>query len=219
MTMNLPLIIFSISLSLSASSQEVPVREEPRHKPVLQNQYIRLLDVWLPPGDTSLYHIHATPSLFVVLSNALTSSQIKGRPWANELAAVGKAWYRSFVNDTLVHRVANIDTVCFHVNDIEILSAFDTSAVKTPLPFPLLFENERAVAYQLRRSSLNKKVLSDRGPIVAALISGTVKFHDTKAKRVTAMKAGNYLYISPGSSFYFAASGKDTIDMVVFEIK
>ena len=219
MTKNLPLIIFTVCLSLNANAQELPVREEPRHKPVLQNQYIRLLDVWLPPGDTSLYHIHATPSLFVVLTNALTSSQTKGRPWANDLAAAGKTWYRSFVNDTLVHRVANIDTVSFHVNDIEILSAFDTSVAKTPLAFPVLFENERAFAYQLSSSSLNKKVITNRGPIIAELISGKVKFHDTKAKRVTAMKPGNYLYLPPGTSFYFSASGKDKIDMVVFEIK
>src|SRR5689334_22319124 len=139
---------------------QVPVREEPRHKPVLQNKYIRLLDVWLPPGDTTMYHIHATPSLFVVLSSTLTTTQIKGGNWASDRSAAGKTWYRSFVNDTLVHRVANIDTSSFHVNDIEILSSFNAAAKKPALSFPVLIDNERAIAYQLKSESLNNKVIT-----------------------------------------------------------
>src|SRR5665811_1199179 len=86
---------------------QIPVREEPRHHPVLQNKYIRLLDVWIPPGDTTLFHIHATPSLFIELSNGAIGSQIKGAGWVSEEANEGKTWYRSFIHDTLVHRVCN----------------------------------------------------------------------------------------------------------------
>jgi hypothetical protein len=218
MTRSLPLIILIISLCVTVKSQ-VPVREEPRHKPVLQNQYFRLLDVWLPPGDTTMYHIHATPSLFVVLSSTLTASQIKGGAWASDRSAAGKTWYRSFINDTLVHRVANIDTVPFHVNDIEILSFFDSSSHKAALAFPLLFENERAFAYRLNSSSLNNKVISGRGPIVAELVAGKAQFHDARAKTVAAMQAGKYFYIPPGTAFYFSASGNNKIDMVLFEIR
>ena len=207
-----------ISLSLTVISQ-VPVREEPRHKPVLQNKYIRLLDVWLPPGDTTMYHVHATPSLFVVLSNTLTTSQIQGATWVRDQSPAGKTWYRSFINDTLVHRVANIDTVSFHVNDIEILSYFDSLHHTTALSFPVLFENERAVAYQLQNASLNDKVIAGRGPFVAELISGTASLHDESKKMVTALKAGKYMYIPPGSSFYFTSQGNDQMNMILFEIR
>ena len=37
----------------------MPVYEEPRHKIVLLNQYVRLIDVNIPPHDTTLYHRHA----------------------------------------------------------------------------------------------------------------------------------------------------------------
>jgi hypothetical protein len=203
---------------LAVARSQVPVREEPRHKPVLQNKYIRLLDVWLPPGDTTMYHIHSTPSVFVVLSNTLTTSQTKGATWTSDRSAAGKTWYRSFLNDTLVHRVANIDTVSFHVNDIEILSFFDSLSYKPALSFPLLYENDRAVAYHLQNASLNNKVISGRGPFVAELISGTASFHDQAKETVTALEAGKYKYIPPGSSFYFS-SGNDAMNMILFEIK
>lgn len=217
MSKHLLLPILVIALFANTYSQ-VPVREEPRHKPVLQNKYMRLLDVWLPPGDTTMYHIHATPSLFVVLSNTLTASQIKGGSWTSDRSAAGKTWYRSFVNDTLVHRVANIDSIPFHVNDIEILSFFDSAIHNTALSFPVLIENERAVAYQVNRASLKNNVISGRGPLVAELISGKASFHDKSRKAVTAMQAGKYLYIPPGSSFYFSSTD-DHMNMILLEIK
>ena len=216
MNKNFLFTILALAL-LKTTYAQVPVREEPRHKPVLQNKYLRLLDVWLPPGDTTMYHIHATPSLFVVLSSTLTASQIKGGEWVSDRSAAGKTWYRSFVNDTLIHRVANIDTASFHVNDIEILSSFDVSSHKAALSFPVLIENERAVAYQLKSDALNNKVIASRGPFVAELISGNASFHDADKKSVTALQAGKYLYIPPGSSFYFSSPGE--MNMILLEIK
>jgi quercetin dioxygenase-like cupin family protein len=65
------ILSFIVFYSIAIKAQ-VQVREEPRHRPVLENKYIRLLDVWLPPGDTTLFHIHSTPSVFVILSGAVT---------------------------------------------------------------------------------------------------------------------------------------------------
>lgn len=205
-----------------AIKAQVPVRNEPRHHPVFQNSYIRLLDVWIPPGDTSLFHIHATPSLFVILSNTYTGSQIMGEGWVNNHNNAGTTWYRSFSPDTLIHRVCNSDTVPFHVNDIELLSAYDNNNVigNTPFPFTQLFSNEKAIAYRLSDSSFKKQIIKNRGPLVAELIKGErLIFHDLKTNLSTEMKAGKYLYIEPGTSFYFDAKGSSAINMVIFEIR
>lgn len=220
---NKPVLFILLILVCSATLiAQVPVREEPRHHPVLQNKYFRLLDVWLPPGDTSLYHIHATPSLFIYLSKAVIGSQVKGEGWVKDLATPGKAWYRSFSPDILVHRVCNLDTVTFHVNDIEILAPYSAPGLspKKQLPYPLLFESEKAFAYQLTEDSLNKKIISDRGPVIAELVAGSsLLFHDVKTKQSIKVKTGQYLYIEPGTSFYFSKDGTGAINLVLFEIK
>ena len=59
--------ILFISLALGSTTSiftQVPVSEEPMHRIVFQNEYIRLLDVWIEPGDTTKFHINSTPSLF-----------------------------------------------------------------------------------------------------------------------------------------------------------
>jgi hypothetical protein len=209
-------LLLFCSVSLKA---QVPVSEEPRHHNVFQNKYIRLLDVWLEPGDSTQYHIHATPSLFVQLSNTVIGTQIKGKEWVKDPAVAGRASYRSFSPEILVHRVCNLDTVPFHVNDIEILSGYNGNNVSRhdSLPFHLLFENERAFAWQVTHLPSGKQIIEGRGPVIAELVSGDeVVFHDVKTNQSTGIKAGKYLYIEPGSSFYFTAR---EISMVIFELK
>ena len=213
------ILIITVFASLSLSAQ-LPAREEPRHKPVLQNKYLRLLDVWMPPGDTSQYHIHTIPSLFLPLSNTTVASQIMGQAWTNEKFVIGKAWYRSFLQDTLVHRVSNLSSTTLHVTDVEILSSYHSnpSDIK-PLPFPLLLENEKSFAYQLKRPEFKNQIISGCGPLLAQLATGdNLIFHDVLENTTKEIKTGNYLYIAPGATFYFTAQGKNP-SLILFEIK
>ena len=199
---------------------QVQVSKEPLHKKVLENKYIRLLDVWLQPGDTTLFHVHSTPSLFLQFTNTYIQTQLKGQSWIKEQTVAGNVSYLSFDPDVRVHRVTNCDTVPFHVSDLEILSAYKSTEKIKPLPFTMLFENEKAAAYQLANSSFTKQRISNRGPMIAELVAGNeITFHDALNKESTKIKTGKYLYIKPGISFYITAVGKEEINLVLFEIK
>jgi len=209
-----------ISLLLKEVTAQVQVSEEPRHVPVLVNKYIRLLDVRLPPGDTTMFHIHSTPSVFVPFTNTSIASEVKDKNWVTEQLVAGKTWYRSFTPDSLIHRVANVDSSPFHVNDIEILSYYDTLTYRGKLPFPLLFENDRVNAYTLTGKDYVTGIVKDRGPVIVALISGDLVYYtNTVNDQKIVLKAGEYLYIDPGSSFYLSFKGGKPVNMILFEIK
>lgn len=177
---------------------QVQVSKEPRHKNVLENKYIRLLDVWINPGDTTLFHIHSTPSLFLQFTSTVVCVQIKGAAWIKSKNKEGNASYRSFVNDTLVHRVSNCDTIPFHVTDIELLSSWKPNTPLQSLPFTVLFDNERAVAYKLTQSSFSNQIISNQGPIVAQLVSGDeVMYYDSKKKKSTPIKIIMRKFLKP----------------------
>ena len=216
-------LLFTILIfNFTQINAQVPVSKEPLHRPVLLNKYLRLLDVLLKPGDTTQYHFHATPSLFVHLSNTKLSAQIKGKEWIKEQSVSGKAWYNPFSPDILIHRVTNCDTVPFHVTDIEILSSYDTTHIyqNKPLPFTVLFENELSFAYKITNQNINQKITKSHGPLIAELATGTgILFHDLKTNKSKEIQAGQYLYIDPESSFYFSTSNTAEINMVLFEIK
>jgi hypothetical protein len=210
-------ILIAIPLMVSA---QVQVRLEPRHKNVFENKYLRLLDVHIVPGDTSQFHTHSTPSFFLRYTNTNVWTQTKGQDWTQSLRAPGEPSYDSFLNDTLIHRVTNSDTVDFHVTDIEILAPYHSRDQIKPLPFEVLLENEKVFAYRISNSLIDQKIISKRGPIIVQLIEGDkILVHDKKTKKTKEINEGGYLYIKPESSFYFTAPEDGKIDMVLLEIK
>ena len=68
------LLLILILCSNILIKAQVQVRNEPRHHNVFENEFVRILDVYLPPNDTTQYHIHNTPSVFIVLTNCFISS-------------------------------------------------------------------------------------------------------------------------------------------------
>jgi len=128
---------------------QVAVRLEPRHKVAFENKWIRLLDVKLSPGDTSLFHIHEIPSYFIPLSNTAIGSEIKGQPPQESKFTVGATWYNGFENGPLIHKVWNSDTGVLHVIDLELLSAEKSALPSLELKnFKIDFENEKLRVYK-----------------------------------------------------------------------
>jgi hypothetical protein len=217
-------IFLLLLIKISFAQEPMPVREEPRHHVAFQNQYLRLLDVWLPPGDTTFFHIHEIPSLFVVLSKTLTSSQVKGESWVQGTftSEPGYVWYNDFKKGPLIHRVCNADTIPFHVMDIEILSNSNKNTSQiSPLPFDTLFTSEKAFAYHLNLlNKEDKKLIKNRGPMVAIVISGPgIMVQNQKDKKQQEVVQGKFLWIEPGTNCSIQNKGTEHTSAVIFELK
>ena len=96
----------------------VPVREEPWHRTVFENDHVRVLDVHVPPGGTTLYHVHVIPSAVVELSSSSIVSQEMGQPPpAPRKVIPGETRYAPYDEKPLTHRVTNQSPDVFHVLD------------------------------------------------------------------------------------------------------
>jgi quercetin dioxygenase-like cupin family protein len=73
----------------------VHILDEPRHRTVFRGDNIRLLDVQINPGDTTLPHTHDSPILYTFISNG--QGPLNGR-----LSSI-----TSYVDEPLTHRVNN----------------------------------------------------------------------------------------------------------------
>jgi quercetin dioxygenase-like cupin family protein len=206
----------------SSLFSQVQVSKEPLHRLVIENQFIRLLDVWIEPGDTTQFHIHSTPSFFTQFTDRTLSSQIKGQEWVQENSKAGNAWYKPFSPDKLVHRVTNTDTASFHVIDIELLKAYDAnqSIPDVAMSLPLLFENEKVYGYKVTDASLLIPDMIGRGPMVTELISGgPMGLHNLFSGETEMIKAGQFLFIEPNTYFHFTSESSAPIEMVICELK
>lgn len=121
----------------------VPVHQEPRHHLVFETPGTRILDVQVPPGDTTLFHTHTDPILYVTMSASRTRSQTLGGDWTGGDAsqpppaaggppprpALGRLMSTtSYAKQPLTHRVNNVGSTLFRLIGITNESRGDSSA-------------------------------------------------------------------------------------------
>src|ERR1700739_1806798 len=106
---------FLFILFMEACKEQSPIQvsQEPRHHNVLENEWVRVLDVHVPPHDTTLMHIHSTPSVFLTLSNAKTGTEVLSDP-GKPVFTAGDIWFEGYYDKPRIHRLWNEDTIEFH---------------------------------------------------------------------------------------------------------
>src|SRR5580704_15608777 len=113
-------LLLSFFIFINTVSAQVPVRDEPRHKMMLENDYVRLIEVHIKPHDTTLTHIHAAPSVIVFLSKSTIGTQIVGAEPSIGNVVPGQTSYAAYDEKPITHKVWNDGDSLFHVMDIEL---------------------------------------------------------------------------------------------------
>ncbi|HLK04151.1 MAG TPA: hypothetical protein VKT53_06885 [Candidatus Acidoferrum sp.] len=113
------------SYELGSLHEPVPVEMEPHHHAVLQNQYVRVLDVLFPVGQVALFHTHSNDNVSVELSGDKSKSQ----PWTDKGmgewstpgdVVPGRVGFHKAAGRAYTHRVGSAGEKPYHVIDVEI---------------------------------------------------------------------------------------------------
>lgn len=177
------------------------VKDEPRHHNVFENEYIRILDVFLPPNDTTEYHIHNTPSVFTTFTKTATASQLIGGQPVKNISEAGYTWYDSLVTPR-IHRVWNEDSTWFHVMDIELTSGKPRSnqrQLQNPA-LQLLFNKPLANIYRLNLKAGDNMQLpaSATGYLLVSLGDAVIDYKENNSLQHRIMKSGHYIWVKAG---------------------
>jgi len=214
-------VVIALFSSLFTAAQ-VAVRDEPRHHNVFENSYVRILDVFLAPHDTTQFHVHNTPSVFTTFTKTATGSQlVSGQP-SGDLSVPGKSWYDS-LSTPRIHRVWNEDTVWFHVMDIELVAGTPHSN-QPVLQHPLLklYFNERlANGYRLDLQSHTRIELpsSAIGYLLLSIGDAAIEYTTNDHVQRRVMKSGHYRWIEPGKAFSFTSQTSTPSSFVLLQLK
>ncbi|MFL5788322.1 MAG: hypothetical protein ACJ748_09730, partial [Flavisolibacter sp.] len=208
---NLFLFILGMSL-ITALRAQLPVRFEPLHHNVLENSYVRLLDVRIPPHDTSQIHIHETPSIFVIIDNVKTGSQIikeGNNPAGN--AVYNRIWFDGFTQGPRIHRVWNSDTSLFHVMDIELLHK-DPVEVDPLLPdtsLELLFNQKLANGYLLvLNENKQREITKRKTPLLLIVLDNTYGHLSVNGRK---LNKGDFIFFEENSDIKIVNYGAHPI--------
>ena len=214
------LFLFIVQTFLSSAQTVVPVKDEPRHHNVFENNFVRVLDVRVNPGDTTGFHKHATPSVFIVLHPVKTGSEVKiEEQKATALSPDPTITFEGFYKSPRIHRVWNEDTAQFHVMDVEILSkgGQPTAAPIQQAGFKMLFDEQPVRGYRLTLPATNTIQLQRQSPLL--IVGLTNAAQPLSVNKQSFSKEGDYLFIPAGQAVQFSNNNQTPYSFAVLEIK
>ncbi len=127
------LIAVFLAASLAAAQEKiVPADQEPFHKVVLKNDYIEVMHVTIPPGQSTMLHTHSHNRVAVILSESSLNEDVPGKKSAQPMIVhAGSISSLEIANQPYTHRLNNVGKTPFEVLDIELLNRPDGPAIQS----------------------------------------------------------------------------------------
>lgn len=218
--------IFCLLMTMAAvisSKAQLPVKNEPRHHNIFENNYVRILDVHFLPGDTTLYHLHNTPSVFINFTKTLVGSQLKDQPpGKSEFSVPGSIRYDELSTPRL-HRVWNDDSTWYHVMDIELIAGkpLGEQPLLTASSLKLLDSKPLATVYLLQLKKGQKIVLpaTSTGYLLISLGDALVNISVKNKVEYRVMKAGHYNWMTGGDEFSISTTDDSKNGFALIQLK
>ena len=230
------LFVLTCALAQPASAQvedkPVPMDKAPFHIPVFSNDYLIVLNVNIPPGRNTGYHIHYADSVSVNLTPASQTNQNYGSsevsaPGTGGEGAPGRATFTNVTKDgPRTHKATNVGPTPFH-NISFILkdhapagtTVSDRSGVAG---YTQVMDNARLRAWrvvlkpgeatgQITQSAAGLRVYV-HGGVLAEMVPGS-------ADRGMAPYDGDFIWQDAGQTRAVKNTGTTAIEFVEFELK
>jgi quercetin dioxygenase-like cupin family protein len=226
-------IVLACALPRPADAQTtetpVPIVKAPYHRPVFTNQYLTLLDIYIPPGRNSGYHTHSQDSVSVNIVVGQQTNQDFGSETITPPAGGGergRATFFPYVKEgPRTHKATNIGPTPFH--NVSFLLTSPTPYKTTPSTravhgFTQVMDNERVRGWrvqlepgqstgQMTQSAPGLRIVVVGGEI-AELVPGV-------ADRAWWLSQGQYFWQEPGTTRSIKNIGTTPVDFVEFELK
>lgn len=212
-----------------SDDRAVPIVQAPFHVPVFTNEYVIFVNITVPPGRNTGYHIHSSDSVSVNIEPADMTNQNFGSPEVSPPARGerGRANFAGYTKDgPRTHKASNVGTTPFH-NLSFILKhpgpdGF-TPSLRAGVPgYTQILDNERVrgwrvalepgqAAGEIRQQAPGLRIVIDGG-ILSEIVPG-------QADRGMSLRAGDFLWQDAGTTRAVRNTGTTRIELLEFELK
>jgi quercetin dioxygenase-like cupin family protein len=114
---------------LAAAQSEVDITGEPHHHLVFENKLVRVFDVTVPPGETTLIHRHNHDYVYVTLGAADLDNRVEGKQSARVQLQDGET---RFLAGNFAHAVRDLASTPFRNITVELLEDAKTRNAPSP---------------------------------------------------------------------------------------
>lgn len=211
-------------LSLIATAQQdapVPVNQEPLHKSVFKNDYVEVLHVLIPAGQSTLFHTHSHDGVAVCLSEAQLKIHESGKePTGPVPSHVGGVSANPYAEHPYTHRVNNVGTTDFEVLDIEILKRPEGPAVEPIGMLEAENPSARVYTYPLAPGASTSQHTHERPYLIISVTPMVLSMTAPDGKSmVHEVKAGDFHWVDSKVTHTLTNKGKENAIIVEVELK
>jgi quercetin dioxygenase-like cupin family protein len=207
MKSTIALVLSLIGIAAATAQAPVPVQQEPRHHFKFDNQYVRVFDVVVPPGDATLFHTHSNDYVFVSIGDANLKAELMGGRPSDLILKNGEV---RFSKAPVTHRVSNGSSTPFRNITVEILKSGTTSGAAAPITgvpgHSAVLENER-----VRVERLVLEPGQSTGAHTHSLMCLAVTVAGSKLQLETQGQKTQTLNPTPGESNWFGEKRPHTL--------
>jgi hypothetical protein len=179
---------------------QIPAIREPHHFVKLDNEYARVLDVTVPPHDSTLFHIHENPYFWISIGSARLRGLTIG---ATDFVVIEPADAEVRYSPVVTHRVGNVATTTFRNITVQIQGRDDVSPAGSfrATPRPTGYQAKPALDNDLvyierlilePGQSTGRYTLPRSGILIAAHDGAISIERQGSAPQRTEMKAGDF---------------------------
>jgi hypothetical protein len=214
-----------VSMLAQGSDTVVPVHKESHHRVRFDNGIVRVYEVKLKKGESTLFHEHAADNFAVRVSTNTIVDQRLGEQSNVFSGKTGKVTLASTEKGPYTHRVGSVDDY-FHVVDVEINSKSRLGPnVETPKRsdkrFTIVSETSRGRAYRmiLKASESTEVFARPANTAIVALSGGRVtEVTEGKPPRYWDSEPGNFRWVNAPDKLTIKNDGVIDLDVIEIEI-
>lgn len=213
----------AFTATLCAADKVLLARDEPKHKVVFENNYVRVIDVQIPGGTETLYHRHDINSVIVYLTKSTNESQTHGESaWTPRTIAPGDSRYAPYTEKPLTHRVRNPGPGLFRVYDIELLHAPPAAETFSLADSPALrakWQEQAVRSLTLRlEPGGHRTIPGGECAILLVNVAGVLTVSPANGA-ARELRAQEFFFQPPRSGFLVSNGGREPTETVVLELR
>jgi hypothetical protein len=211
-----------------ASAQTVlPVEQTPYHVPVFSNDYVTVLNVFVPPQRTSGYHRHSLDSLGVLIGDTDRTGQVLG---AEEKPSPrrdpGAVNFTFYSKEPAVHTIAIKGDTPFHNIVVELIKptpyGFKPGSRDSVPGYTQVLDNERVRVWRLVLApGAEAPAITQAAPGIRVVVAGgeIVERIAGRPDRGIAPHTGEFFWQDAGVTRAVRNAGTTRIELVEAELK
>jgi len=206
----------------------VPIAKAPYHRPVFTNQYVTMLDVYVPPGRNTGYHIHVQDSVSVNISVGDQTNQDFGSTVVSppNRGEKGRATFAPYVKDGMrTHKATNVGQTPFHNVSFLFTSPQPyrlTPSTRNVPGFTQVMDNERVRGWRVvLQPGQSTGQITQTAPGVRIVVSGgeIAEIVPGAVDRGWYLGDGEYFWQDPGTTRSIRNIGTTPVEFLEFELK